>query len=136
MDDPNAGRASSTHCGSLGINRRDHAGYRASLLLAPLFLSTLAAVTPPTTPHATRPPDAGTLARLDALHVRRDEPGAQREARRLADAAVAAAPTDYGALWRAARVLFTESDDPRPPRRRALARWASRPTIWPSAPSP
>jgi len=58
-------------------------------------------------------PNAGVLATLDALHGRRDDPGALREARRLADSALAHAPNDYGTLWRAARVLFTESDDKR-----------------------
>jgi hypothetical protein len=50
------------------------------------------------------------LGRLDALHLRRDDPAALEEARRLAESAVAAAPNDYGALWRAARVTFSESD--------------------------
>lgn len=82
-------------------------------LLLLLLVSTPAAVTPPsTTPPAATPPDAGVAARLDELHARRDDPQAQREARRLAEAAVAASPNDYGALWRAARVLFTDSDDP------------------------
>ena len=52
------------------------------------------------------------LARLDALQVRRDDPAALAEAQRLADAALAQAPNDYAVLWRAARVLFTESDEP------------------------
>ncbi|HVU51711.1 MAG TPA: tetratricopeptide repeat protein [Polyangia bacterium] len=51
-------------------------------------------------------------ARLDALHARRDDPAALAEARRLADAGVAAAPGDYAVLWRAARERFTESDLP------------------------
>lgn len=86
----------------------------AFLLL--LLVSTPAAVTPPpTTPPAAPPHDAGALARLDQLHARRDDPQAQREARRLAEAAVAAAPNDYAALWRAARALFTDSDDPARP---------------------
>ncbi|HEY4394491.1 MAG TPA: hypothetical protein VGP64_10530 [Polyangia bacterium] len=44
--------------------------------------------------------------------MRRDEAEARREARRLIDVAVAETPTDYGTLWRAARALFTESDEP------------------------
>ena len=52
------------------------------------------------------------VAQLDALHGRRDEPAALAEARRVADAAIAAAPTDYRVLWRAARERFTESDVP------------------------
>jgi len=83
----------------------------APLLL--LLVSTPAAVTPSSPPAQT--PDPAALARLDALHVRRDEPQAQREARRLAETAVQAAPNDYGTLWRAARVLFTDSDDPARP---------------------
>jgi hypothetical protein len=74
------------------------------------------------------PPAANTsvLVTLDALHARRDDPGALREARRLADEAVAHAPNDYGTLWRAARVLWTESDDKRRPEsdRSALAKQA------------
>lgn len=56
---------------------------------------------------------ADVTARLDALHARRDDPGALREARSLADAAVARAPSDYGVLWRAARALFDQSEDKR-----------------------
>jgi tetratricopeptide (TPR) repeat protein len=52
------------------------------------------------------------LARLDALHTRRDDPAALAEAHRIADDVLARAPSDYGVLWRAARVLFTDSDDP------------------------
>jgi len=92
---------------------------RVSMSVAPLLLLLLvsipAAVTPPSTPPASLPHDADALARLDQLHLRRDDPQAQREARRLADAAVAAAPNDYATLWRAARVLFTDSDDPSRP---------------------
>jgi len=58
-------------------------------------------------------PATNVLATLDALHGRRDDPGALREARQLADGALARAPNDYGTLWRAARVLFTESEDKR-----------------------
>jgi len=56
---------------------------------------------------------ADVTARLDALHARRDDPGALRDARSLADAAVARAPSDYGVLWRAARALFDQSEDKR-----------------------
>src|ERR1700712_3116287 len=79
------------------------------LFIAPLFLST-PAVNPSPPSHPA--PAADLLARLDALHARRDDPQAQVEARRLPSAALAAAPADYGTLWRAARVLFTDSDDP------------------------
>ena len=94
-----------------------------TLLVAPLLalLWTAAAdVTPPAAP----PPNV--LAKLDALYTRRDDPGALREARRLADEAMAHAPNDYATLWRAARVLFTESDDKRRPEndRSALAKQA------------
>lgn len=83
-------------------------------LLVPLLLS-VNPVTPTSTPPPTRSPEAGVLARLDALDAHRDDPHAQQEARRLAAAAVAAAPNDYGTLWRAARVVFTDSDDPSRP---------------------
>jgi len=52
------------------------------------------------------------LARVDELHHRRDDRAAFAEEQRLAEAAVARAPADYGALWRAARVYFWASDDP------------------------
>ncbi len=75
---------------------------------------------------AAGPSLAELTARLDALNARRDDPGALREARALADAALARAPSDYGVLWRAARVLFAESDDKRRPQddRSALAKQA------------
>jgi hypothetical protein len=82
------------------------------MLLAPFgpLLVLMSTAGPPTTPAAPGLP--GMLARLDALHAHRDERAALDEARRLADAALALAPSDYGALWRAARVVFTESDEP------------------------
>jgi hypothetical protein len=52
------------------------------------------------------------LSRIDELHHRRDDHASFAEEQRLADAAVARAPGDYGALWRAARVYFWLSDDP------------------------
>ncbi|HET6284160.1 MAG TPA: hypothetical protein VFH73_24595 [Polyangia bacterium] len=55
------------------------------------------------------------LAQLDALHDRRDDHAALATARRLADAVIAEAPGDYDILWRAARVLFTASDEPSAP---------------------
>jgi tetratricopeptide (TPR) repeat protein len=92
------------------------------LFLAPIaaVVMTVAAGAPAT------PPLADTLARLDALHARRDDPAALREARALADAALARAPRDYGVLWRAARVLVSESEDKRRPEsdRGALAKQA------------
>jgi tetratricopeptide (TPR) repeat protein len=54
----------------------------------------------------------GSLARLDRLHERRDQPAALEEARALCDAEVAAAPNDAERLWRAARVIFTQSEEP------------------------
>ena len=78
--------------------------------LVPL-VALLSAAGSATTPVAvTSPPDL--LARLDGLHVRRDDPAALAEAHRLANAALAQAPNDYAVLWRAARVVFTESDEP------------------------
>jgi tetratricopeptide (TPR) repeat protein len=59
------------------------------------------------------PPSISTmLAQLDSLHERRDDAAALREAHRLVEAVLLAAPRDYGALWRAARARFTESDVP------------------------
>jgi tetratricopeptide (TPR) repeat protein len=60
---------------------------------------------------AAAPGTPESLARLDQLHGHRDSRPALLEAQRVADAAVAAAPGDYGALWRAARVYFALSDD-------------------------
>lgn len=79
------------------------------LLWASLWAS---AVVGTATALAAPPALAETLARLDALHARRDEPGIRAEERRLADAALTQAPADYGTLWRAARALFDESDAP------------------------
>ncbi|HEY7376487.1 MAG TPA: hypothetical protein VIF57_30290 [Polyangia bacterium] len=69
---------------------------------------------PAVAPGAPAPADG--YARLDALNARRDETAALAEAHRVASAALAAAPGDYGVLWRAARVTFAESDDPRRPK--------------------
>jgi hypothetical protein len=77
------------------------------VLLSALLSAAGAAATPTA---ATSLPEL--LVRLDALHVRRDDPAALAEAHRVADAALAQAPNDYAVLWRAARVLFTESDTP------------------------
>ncbi len=83
-------------------------------MLSSLALACLAFVagleTPPSPALAVDLP--AQLARLDALHAHRDEPAALAEARRISDATLAAAPNDYGALWRAARVRFAESDVP------------------------
>jgi len=87
----------------------------APLLLLWLVSTPVAVTPPPTPPTAPSARAADTLARLDELHVRRDDPQAQREARHLAETALAAAPGDYAVLWRAARVLFTDSDDPARP---------------------
>jgi hypothetical protein len=57
-------------------------------------------------------PMPALLARIDELQQHRDDRAAFAEEQRLADAAVARAPGDYGALWRAARVYFWASDDP------------------------
>ncbi|MEA2696886.1 MAG: hypothetical protein QOI66_1157 [Myxococcales bacterium] len=51
------------------------------------------------------------LARMDALYRRRDDRTAWAEEQKLAAAALARAPGDYGVLWRAARVHFWLSDD-------------------------
>ena len=82
----------------------------SAVCIVPLFM--LMSGGSSTAAGGTAPPLPELLSRLDALHPRRDEPGALAEARRLADTALALAPNDYGALWRAARVLFTISDEP------------------------
>lgn len=62
------------------------------------------------------PGPADILARIDALHRRRDDKAAFAEERQLLDAAVAHSPADYESLWRAARAYFWLSDDPGIPR--------------------
>jgi len=57
-------------------------------------------------------PLAQILARVDALHKRRDDRAAFGEEQTLVQAALARAPQDYEVLWRAARVDFWLSDDP------------------------
>lgn len=59
--------------------------------------------------------DAALLSRLDWLYARRDDAATFAEAHRLAAAAVAAAPSSYEALWRAARETFSETDQPNRP---------------------
>jgi tetratricopeptide (TPR) repeat protein len=78
-----------------------------SALLRP---ATVLAAAPPSSPSPAGLPEM--LVRLDELRARRDDPAARAEARRVADAALVQGPTDYGALWRAARELFDESDAP------------------------
>jgi tetratricopeptide (TPR) repeat protein len=80
--------------------------------LVPLAFLLASSLEGPPPALAAPPPLPEMLARLDALHAHRDEAAARVEARRWADAALAQAPTDYGALWRAARELFDESDAP------------------------
>ncbi len=80
----------------------------------PLVVALLALSSAPAWP-AEGPPVAELVARLDALHARRDDPAVLAEARRTADRALALAPNDYDVLWRAARVIFTESDVPKLP---------------------
>jgi tetratricopeptide (TPR) repeat protein len=77
----------------------------ASLLVATLVATAGAEARVAGTPE-------GILARLDRLHERRDQPAALEEARALVDAAVAAAPRDAELLWRGARVIFTQSEEP------------------------
>jgi hypothetical protein len=59
---------------------------------------------------------AERIARIDALHYRRDDGGAARELQQLVDEAVAQAPQDYGTLWRASRHYFWLADNPDMPK--------------------
>jgi hypothetical protein len=52
------------------------------------------------------------LARVDDLHRRRDDRLAWAEEQHLMQSALARAASDYGVLWRAARLYFWASDDP------------------------
>src|SRR5258708_15030662 len=83
------------------------------LLLAPLCWLLMA---------ATEPALSDRLARLDALHARRDDPAALAEARRIADAAVAEAPNDHRVLWRAAPRAGPPGRGPAPPPARTRRR--------------
>ena len=58
------------------------------------------------------PPLSQVLARVDALHRRRDDRTAWSEEQGLVEGALARAPQDYGVLWRAARFYFWMADDP------------------------
>lgn len=77
----------------------------------PLF-GLMSIVGQPATGSGGAPSSPSPLARLDVLHLHRDDPAALREAHQLAASAVARAPADYETLWRAARARFTESDEP------------------------
>ena len=89
------------------------------LIAASMSLLVCLAVTPGATGAAEAGPSGAVreketilLVRLDGLHERRDQPAALEEARALADAAVATAPRDAELLWRGARVIFTQSEEP------------------------
>jgi tetratricopeptide (TPR) repeat protein len=56
-------------------------------------------------------PDA-TLAAVDAEWPRRDQPGAIDDVKAKLAAAEKRAPSDYGVLWRQARLYFWLADDP------------------------
>ena len=56
--------------------------------------------------------DAATIARLDELWKRRDDPAALAEQKALIDKTLPRAGKDYALLWRAARLYFWLSDDP------------------------
>lgn len=66
-----------------------------------------------------------SIAALDALHARRDDPGARRQLAQLVDRAVAQSPRDFEVLWRAARQAFWEGDDPSLPNEER-SRWGKR----------
>jgi hypothetical protein len=76
----------------------------ATLLLFAVDAGTMSAA-------ADNEPLPALLARMDALDRRRDDRTAWAEEQKLAAAALARAPGDYGVLWRAARVYFWLSDD-------------------------
>ncbi len=62
---------------------------------------------------APSPGVAETVARIDELHQRRDDPRTLAEERRSVDQAVATMGGDYDVLWRAARLYAWMGDDPR-----------------------
>jgi tetratricopeptide (TPR) repeat protein len=73
--------------------------------------SVATAATPAAGAPATSESLPAMLTRIDSLHQRRDDPAAWAEEQKLSAAALARAPNDYGALWRAARVYSWLSDD-------------------------
>jgi hypothetical protein len=85
-----------------------------SIALAVLLTVDAAGGPPPAqAPAAAEPATlAATLARIDELQRRRDDHAAWAEEQRLVQTALARAPSDYGVLWRAARLYFWMSDDP------------------------
>jgi hypothetical protein len=85
---------------------------RWPLAVAALAAAAVAAAqgAPPAVPAA----DVSALIdRADAAWPRRDEPGVLDGIREALAQAERAAPDDYGVLWRIARLLFWESDDPK-----------------------
>jgi tetratricopeptide (TPR) repeat protein len=82
---------------------------RSSFWLGVLIATTASSQTP----GAVSPTDLpALLARADADWSHRDEPGRMDSMREALDKAEAAAPNDYGVLWRQARTYFWASDDP------------------------
>ena len=75
------------------------------------LLTLLSSIGVPAGSASAAPVSSDALARLDALHERRDDRAALGEARRLAAEALGQAPADYGVLWRAARATFDESEE-------------------------
>jgi hypothetical protein len=79
------------------------------------FASLVALLEPPIPAAAPANPaasDAATLARLDELWKRRDDPAVLAEQKALIDKTLPRAGKDYGFMWRAARLYFWISDDP------------------------
>ncbi len=62
------------------------------------------------------PTPAEAAARADDLNKRRDDPGALAQQKAVLEQALAAAPGDYGLLWRLARWYAWRGDDPRLPK--------------------
>jgi hypothetical protein len=76
------------------------------------------AESPPATMSGQHAPN-DPLSELDALHARRDDRASVTRARAIVDSLLAKSPNDFAVLWRAARVLFTESEqDHRPAEQR------------------
>lgn len=82
-------------------------------MIAPaLTIVTLLAPPPAAAPAPAAPATIPELiARIDELNKRRDDGVALDEQRRLVEQALAQAPSDYGVLWRGARMYFWSSDN-------------------------
>src|SRR3954463_6811034 len=80
--------------------------YSSTVMFTALTLLAVAA-----SPEAADGPKA-SLAKIEAMMPRRDQPGVMAEAKKILDEALQKWPGDYGVLWRSAYWYFWQSDAP------------------------